>query len=398
MQKEELLKILKTGDLAAGLQSQMTAQLLCLRESFGKRRVGKFRHDKERTAAALQQSFLYMVGSGLPKAGQTKGAGAAVGGDDAAAAEPADRGEAALFCGGLGGLADFVLQAHTVDQPQAVAVQIVFLAVVADQLGGDLAHLAAVLLGGGQLTVQDLDTGVQAEDAAAQVSGVADAAAGAEELQIIRQEAHLGSGDDGVGAVRGLLEGHVGVCLQHLGDAHHNGALAHGDLLGVESGDVIPALGGDDGALVRAGGDGGIGQIKDLGVGIVGMELIEHADEILGSAAAGGGELAGAQIIVADLLGREAAVVQGVGAEGNVHGNDLDVILSGQLGRDVGAGLGYKKKGGHGGVLSGKRPARIKMVFKNTFGGILNHIRENVKDKGGNIQYIVCAGRDWNSY
>ena len=72
-------------------------------------------------------------------------------------------------------------------------------------------------------------------------------------------------------------------------------------------------------------------------------------------------------MIVPNLLGGEAAVVHGIGAEGNVHGNDMNVILGGQLGGDVGAGLGHKKDGRHRNVLSGRRPGGIKFFWKTFF-------------------------------
>ena len=102
------------------------------------------------------------------------------------------------------------------------------------------------------------------------------------------------------------------------------------------------AFGGDDSALIGAGGHRRIGQIQDMGIGMLGMDAVKYPDKVFGGGATGAGQSAGGLVEVNDLLGGEGTVVDGSVVKGNVHGYHLDGITLGQFGSDISAGLGHK--------------------------------------------------------
>ena len=95
----------------------------------------------------------------------------------------------------------------------------------------------------------------------AQRGSVAHPASGPQILHIIGDKRHSGPADEGVGRSHSLLHTPLGILLQQLGHLQHDHALSGGNELGVDTGDVIPALRRNLRALIGAGGNGGIGQI-----------------------------------------------------------------------------------------------------------------------------------------
>ena len=199
---------------------------------------------------------------------------------------------------------------------------------------------------------------MDAQKLPAQGRGVAHPPSGPEVLHVIGDEAHPGALDEVLHRREHLLQAPVRVVLQELCGPQDDGPLPGRDGLGVDAGDVVPALDGDLGALVGAGGNGGVGEVENLSLGSALVDGVKDPGEVLGHTSAGLGELAGALVVGADLLGGEGTIVPGLRAEGYVHGHDFDAPAAGGLGGDVRPGLGDQDNGGrvlgfsHGGSLA----------------------------------------------
>ena len=113
-----------------------------------------------------------------------------MGGDDTAGGDPEDLPEAHLLCQSLGLGADGVFEPLGVDEDQDLLRKMILLGELLQKLDGHLVHLAAILLRGLELTVQNLDQGIQGQDLGAQIGGVADPSAGPEIIQIPGNKAH----------------------------------------------------------------------------------------------------------------------------------------------------------------------------------------------------------------
>jgi hypothetical protein len=122
----------------------------------------------------------------------------------------------------------------------------------------------------------------------------------------------------------------------------YDGTLTHRYVLGVHQAHAVLiglTLNRQFRAVVGAGGDGGIGQMQDAGIGFFCKDLVIHRLKIEDGAAAGGGDLSGAVIIGANILRRESAVVQRLISQGYVHGDQYNAKIFGELPRNIRAGF-----------------------------------------------------------
>ena len=207
------------------------------------------------------------------------------------------------------------------------------------QAQGRAAHRAAQLLGGHELAVHDLDDRLDAQQGGSQEGRVGKAAARAQVAQI--------AGDKTAAYARGkvgrkvaqLLDGNIGVGGQVLSRAHHDEALPNRYLLGVEGNHVVAALRRRARRLKRAGSHGRVRQVQDLGLGVLLVDAVEGGFEIARGAAAGLRQNAQLTALLKHLGGRNLAVIDGLGANAHVHGNDIDAKLGRHARRNVASRL-----------------------------------------------------------
>ena len=79
--------------------------------------------------------------------------------------------------------------------------------------------------------------------------------------------------------------------------------------------------------------------MQDVGIGAMGVDLIKCGFKVTGNAGTGLGDFSGAVVVSAHVLRGKRAVIQCLISHGNVHGNQMDVILLGQFGGNIGSGL-----------------------------------------------------------
>ena len=300
-----------------------------------------------------------------PIAGDAQGAGAAVGGDDAAGGDERHLPEAQVSSGLFHQGLQLLREAGGDHRPELLPLQAVLLGVLPDEPGGDLFQLTPVLFRHDELPVQDVHAGDELQQVPRQSRHVADPSAGPGEVQVPGDEGHPGAVGDPPGEGGGLLHGPLRVPLQLAGHGDDHGALAGGDLFCVQSGDIVPVLGGHGGGVEGAGGDGGVGQVQDLRPRLLPVDPVKGLPEVLRVAAAGLGDLSGAPEVLHHVLRGEMPVVPGLLPEGDVHGHDLDPVLPGQLRGHVRPGLRHQNDLSHVSLLSGAgNTVPLQLIFK----------------------------------
>ena len=245
---------------------------------------------------------------------------------------------------------DGFLHIGGVDEVDVLLVECVLFGEFPQQLGSQLGHGTPVLLTGNELSVNDLNAGMQIQQIAHQSYRVAAAATGSQVVQILGDKAHSGFQTDFHSLGSSLLQSGLGMLTEPFGSGQHHGTLAHRNMLGVHQTDVVCVglfFQRQLTAVVGAGGDGGVGQIQNLCIGIFCEDLFQDLLKIIGSAAAGGGSLAGTLVVCVDIFGREGTIIQGYIAHGNMHGHQTDIGRSGQFGSDIRAGFGQQNNRRH---------------------------------------------------
>ena len=265
-----------------------------------------------------------------------------MGGDHAAGGDPEDLPEAHSLGQSLGRAADGIAESLGVDEDQDLPGEAVLLREFLQQLQSHLLHFAPVFFRGLQMAVQQLDQGIQGQDLCAQVRGVADPAACPEVAEVPGEEAHFHTAAQFPGFFEDPGQGCIGIGFHIAGQQEDDQALTGRDVPSVEAGDPLPALCGDDGALVGAGGHSRVGQVEDGLAGIFPLEPVKDRLKVAHGGAAGLGQGAGAFKEAVDVRGGEGAVIPGLVAEGHMHGHGLDAIALRQVGGDVGACFGKK--------------------------------------------------------
>ncbi len=110
--------------------------------------------------------------------------------------------------------------------------------------------------------------------------------AGLEEAEVGGDKAEQDAIHHALGVGEDLLDRGIGMGLEVLGGLDGHESLAHGDETSVHGVDVVTALGGDLGRLVRAGGRLGIREVEDGRIGLFGVNAVEDLLKVSGSAAA----------------------------------------------------------------------------------------------------------------